>query len=38
MKKLKEKYKNAKTKEEKEKIIKKLRKIAPYLPLDQILR
>jgi len=38
IKKLKEKYKLAKTQEEKEKILEKLRKIAPHYPLEQFLK
>lgn len=38
IKKLKQKYLVAKTKEEKEKIIQKILKIAPHYPIEQFLR
>lgn len=38
IKKLKEKYLAAKSKEEKEKILEKLRKIAPHYPIEKFLK
>lgn len=38
IKKLKEKYLKAKTREEKEKIIEKILKIAPHYPIEEILK
>jgi len=38
IKKLKEKYLIAKTKEEKEKILEKIQKIAPHYPIEEILK
>jgi len=37
LRKLKEKYSTAKTKKEREEIIEKMRKIAPHLPIGEIL-
>ncbi len=38
IKKLKEKYLTAKTKDEKEKILEKIRKIAPHYPFEEFLK